>query len=399
MAASQALSAYLKEVYSKDGMANLVPDGAVILKKIPFKHDEKIGDKYIVPVQLTGEHGFSAGTGLIALNAAIAHVASEAQVSGGQLILRSQISYEQAARASESKAAFAKWTDARLIPFHSSMQRRVAFNCLYGNMGLGTVSANDTGVLTISTATFAPGAWLGMEGAVLEAFTAVSGGSQHDTSLTVTAVDIEARTVTVSGTSTAVVEGDILFLKGTRTKEMDGLDKIITATTTQFNIDPSTYGLWKGNSYSAGSAALSIGKIISAVARAVNKGLAEDVVCLVNPKAYANLNSAESSLRQYGVAKDGENGFETLRFHSSNGLIEIVPCLDVKEGDAFIFPPKQCMRIGSSDVTMKMPGKESDELVLQIPDYSGYEMRLFTEQQVFCRTPGHMVKITGIVNS
>lgn len=401
MAANQTLTAYLKEVYSADGVANLLPQNAVILKRVPFKADEKVGDKYIVPVQLTGEHGFSGGTGLVQLNAAIAHVASEAQISGAPLYLRSVITYDQAAKAASSKQAFAKWSEAKLIPFVESMQRRLEFNCLYGNMGLGTLSADDDGAggLTISAATFAPGAWLGMEGAVIEAFTAVSGGSQHDGDLTVTAVDIENRKITVSGTSTSCATGDILFLKGMRTKEMDGLHKIITATSSQFNIDPSAYSLWKGNTYSAGSAALSIGKILAAVERGVAKGLAEDVICLVSPKSFANLNSNEASLRQHGVAKQGENGFESLKFHASNGAIEVIPSPNVKEGHAFIFPPKQMSRIGSSDVTMKMPGKESEDLVLQVPDYNAYEMRLFADQQIFCRTPGQMILITDIVAS
>lgn len=399
MAANQTLTAYLKEIYSADGIVNLLPDNAVILKRVPFKQDEKIGDKYIVPVQLTGEHGFSGGSGLVSLNAAIAHVASEAQVSGGQLYLRSLITYDQAAKAASSKQAFAKWSDGKLIPFIDSMQRRLEFNCLYGNSGLGTVSGVSNQVITISTATFSPGAWLGMEGAIINAFTTVAGTTGHDSDLTITAVDVDARTITVSGTCSSVVAGDILFLKGMVTKEMDGLNKIVTASASQFNIDPAAYSLWKGNSYSAGSAALSLGKIVAAVALGVNKGLNEDVVCMVNPKAFANLNANESDLRAHGAGKDGENGFENLKFHSSNGLIEVVSNINVKEGDAFIFPPKQCMRIGSSDVTMKMPGKDNEDLVLQVPDYAAYEMRLFTEQQIFCRKPGHCIKITGIVNS
>jgi hypothetical protein len=278
------------------------------------------------------------------------------------------------------------------------MQRRVAFNCLYGNMGLGTVSGVNSQTITITTASFSPGAWLGMEGAILQAYTAVSGGSQHDGDLTITAVDVSARTITVSGTCSSVVANDILFLKGMRTVEMDGIDKIVTASSSQFNINPATYSLWAGNSYSAGSAALSFGKINAAVAKCVNKGLNEDLICLVNPGAFANLNASEAALKQHGAAKDGENGFETLRYYGPNGLIEVIPCLDVKEGDAFIFPPKQMSRIGSQDVSMKMPGKESEELVLQVPDYNAYEMRLFTEQQIFCRKPGHMCKITSIVN-
>lgn len=395
---AQSLSAYLKETYANE-IAKLVPDSVQLLKRIPFKQDEKVGAHYLVPVQLTGEHGFSAGgSGLIALNAALAHVASQASIDPKQLILRSVITYDQAARASSSKQAFQAWADGKLIPMAESFNRRLEFNCLYGNSGLGTVESNTSGALLISLATWAPGAFVGLEGAIVQAFTAVSGGSQHDGDLTITAVDVNARTVTVSGTNSSVVANDILFIKGCRTLEMDGLNKVITATSSQFGIDPSAYSLWAGNSYSAGSAPLTMGKVQSAVAMAVNKGLDEEVIVLVSPGAFANLNSNEAALRQYGAAKNGENGFETLKFYSVNGMIEIVPSINVKQGDAFVIPYKQCMRVGSIDVTMKMPGMQSEDLVLQVPDYNAYEMRMFTEQQIFCRTPGKCVKITGIIN-
>ncbi|MGL1297136.1 hypothetical protein ACSTKD_00170, partial [Vibrio parahaemolyticus] len=69
----------------------------------------------------------------------------------------------------------------------------------YGRQGLGKVTANSSGVLTISPDTWCSAMWLTLIGAPLEAWTAVSSGSQHNGTLTVTAVSVTNKTVTVSG--------------------------------------------------------------------------------------------------------------------------------------------------------------------------------------------------------
>jgi len=70
----------------------------------------------------------------------------------------------------------------------------------------------------------------------------------------------------------------------------------------------------------------------------------------------------------------------------------------VKEGEAFCVPLNKLKRLGSSDVTMRMPGQSEDQLVLQMPSNAGYEMRLFYDGNLFCERPAWMTKITAIVN-
>lgn len=181
---------------------------------------------------------------------------------------------------------------------------------------------------------------------------------------------------------------------------MAGVDKILTNTGSLFGINAATYGLWKSSSYAAGGAALTMAKVLSAVGKAVNRGLNEDVMVLVNPITWQNLNSDQAALRSYDNphSKDSKNGFESITFHGQNGKIEVVshPC--VKEGEGFILPIKKVKRIGSSDITFKTPGRE-DELFLQLPSNAGVELRLYTNQAIFIESPARCVKITGITNS
>jgi hypothetical protein len=398
---ASTISAWLKEVYA-DSIADLVPEGVKLLKLVPFSSgDKELGDQFVQPVALTHEHGFTAGSGAFSLNNHIAATYAEAQISGKNLLLRTAVSYDSAARASSSKRAFMRWSEQVVGNMTASFTKRLEILHFYGGTSLGVVSANNAGALTLTTATWAPGIWMGSEGMIIEAFTALTGGSQHDTDLTVDSVDVSTRTVTVTGTSTAVVQNDYLFYKGFRGAEMNGIDAIVTNSTTMYNINAGSYALWAGNSYSAGSARLTFQKIQAAIALAVNKGLDEKVHVFISPATWADLNTDLAALRKiddsYSKQK-GENGFESICFYSVNGEVEIVPSIYIKQGEAFVVPVKRLKRLGSTDVTMRMPGMSEEQLVLQLPSNAGYEMRLFADQQLFCERPGYLCKITSIVN-
>jgi hypothetical protein len=64
-------------------------------------------------VQLSHEHGLTyskADNGAFALNDAVSAVFKDAQLAGSQMLIRSAMGYEAAARASNDKKAFVKAT-------------------------------------------------------------------------------------------------------------------------------------------------------------------------------------------------------------------------------------------------------------------------------------------------
>lgn len=404
---ASTINAWVKEIYA-DSIQSLIPDGVKLVKMIKFSQGEKeLGDSYIQPVALTHEFGFSVGSGAFSLNDHVAATYGEAQVQGKNLLLRTAVSYDAMAKASNSKKAFAKWSEQVIGNMTSSFTKRLEILHFYGGTGLGTVSAlNDssgTNTLTISTASWASGIWAGSEGMELDAYTSTT-KQNSNAALVVSAVDLGARTVTVTGNSTdtaAIDVGSVLYFRGHYGNEMNGIDKLVTNSGTLYNISASSYALWKGNSYSCGSAKLTFKKIQHAISLAVNRGLDEKVVCFVSPATFADLNTDLSALQRidsnYRKSK-GEQGFESICFYSINGEVEVIPSIYVKEGEGFIVPPSKLKRIGSTDITMRMPGQQEDQLVLQLPSNAGYEMRLFTDQNLFCEKPAYMVKLTAIVN-
>lgn len=324
------------------------------------------------------------------------------------MVLRSILSYAAASRAlSGGPTAFESSTKFLVGNMLKSMARKLEIELLYGQQGYGTVSAIDGGrtTITVTTAQWAPGIWAGAEGMPIVFSNAAMNASRTGT-YNVVSVDMDARTVTVDAALDAgVIATDVIhhfgaFVSGS-SNEFAGIHKILTNTSSLFNINAGTYNLWKGVEYSAASAALSFTKILAAVARAVEKGLDQDIKLLVNPRTWANLVDSETARRRYdGSYKPGEfeQGANSIKFHGQNGMIEVEPSIYVKEGFAYGLVMDELVRVGSSDVTFKRPG-QGDEFFRDLENSAGYELRAYCDQAVFCAKPGIQILIKNIVNS
>lgn len=414
------LSGLFKEVYG-DSIIQLVPDSAKLVKMVEFEQrDKELGNKYHQPVIVQNEHGITyaaVDAGAFTLNAAISMITQDAQVQGSQMVLRSALSYDAAARASNSKKAFVKATQLLVENMVESITKRLEIACFYGATGLATTSSSANAsatstVITMTTASWATGMWAGMENAKINFYDAADAliSSSTDSIFTITAVDSTNRKLTVSGTATGITALDTaiaagactVYFNGAHANEMSGIDKILTNTGTLFNVSAATYGLWGANTHSAGSAALTMGKLLNGIAKAVERGLDEDVDVFTNPKTWANLMSDLAALRRYDGSYDKRklaNGSNGIVFYGQNGEIRINSHNIVKEGEAFALPVKKLTRVGAQDISFKRPGRGDDEIILELADAAGYEMRCYTDQAIFLETPARAVKITSIVNA
>jgi hypothetical protein len=211
------------------------------------------------------------------------------------------------------------------------------------------------------------------------------------------------KTITVTGTvageaatlrAAILANADLVSVNylGAFNVEMVGLQKIITNTTTLFNIDAAAYSMWSGNSYT-GTGALTFGQIMSANALPAQRGLQGKTTVLLPPTAWANLASDQASLRRYGdvETKTARNGFNVIEFYSQTGEMEIVAHNCVKNGDFFIVPLDKYKRVGSSDVVMSLPGMADGDILFNNQTQPGYIMRLYTDQALFGTTPSYSV--------
>ena len=314
------------------------------------------------------------------------------------MLLRSVMAYDAAyASLGGGDKAFEDGTKFLVANMMKSIVRKVEIALFYGQSGYGTIASTAANVLTITTAEWAPGIWVGSENMRLEIYDATSSTLRGDCK--VSSVDMANRTVTVDSLPAGTIATDVIYHYGAQGKEMPGLYKIITNASSLFGISASQYSLWKGNTFGA-AGALTFPKVSLALAAAVEKGLETSVVAFVNPRTWSDLMTDMAANRRFDSSyKKDEmvNGSESIEFHSQNGKIEIHSSIFVKEGHAFLISPDDFQRIGSTDITFKQPGK-SDEFFRELENNAGFELRCYSNQSLFCKAPGKQVIITGIVN-
>ena len=399
------LDGLFKEVYTPDGLINLMPEASRLVKGIEFSEDEKIGDKYVQPVALTYEHGITYGApaaGAFTLRAAGSMKTKKAEVDGYQMVLRSQMDYETAAKAQKGGArSFKKATQLQVENMMESLTKRLELSILYGQSGIGQASSSvntdaTTTVLQISTASWATGIWAGMENCPLNVFNASSGAlvsSGADSIFIISKVDVANKKLTVTGTATGIsaldtllstTAGDIFFdtarASASSYSEMVGLRAIMVNTGSLFGVSASTYNLWAGTLYDVGSTALTFGKIINGIAEASGRGLQEKMVVYLNDKTWANVASDQAAL------------------YSQNGEVELQPYNCVKEGEALGLPLKRIKRVGAQDLSFNSLGNDG-RIFRELSDGAGFEYRIYSDQSVFCETPAKLILFQNIVNS
>lgn len=425
------LNALYKVAYAK-GVEDLIPKASKIADMIPFVPAElQNGKQYEQPVVLSAEAGFTYSLdtqNAYDLNDSVGMNMQSAIVPGADIVLDSTVGYNQAARASHSATSFKSVMSTKFENMLKSTEKRLEIAYLYGNTGIGYAALQDVGspttslTFTVSTASWATGIWTGSENANI-VFALASDNTAVDSlrSFKISAVDPDLRKITVvagtQGTAGTIATletaieanalnifwyGSVSGSAGTFAyAEMAGLKKIFTNTGSLFGIDAAVYDLWRGNSVVT-TGQLTMAKVLSAVSKAVQRGLDSDAVVLVNPSTWADLASNLAALRRFDGSysrKKAENGSEVLEYVSQNGALKIVSYNIVKEGDCFIFPEDKVMRIGARELGLNDPTRPADEIFFTIPGKAGVGLRAYTNQAIFVEAPAQGVYISGIVNS
>ncbi len=403
------LNGFFKEQYA-DKLKDLIPEGLKVINAIPFAAKEKQGGNlFHQPVILGMEHGVtfaSSDEDAFNLLPAIAGQIKDAQVRGNPMVMRSILGYAAASRAMKGGAqSFMEATKYLVSNMLRSMSKKLEIQMLYGQKGYAAVESavlvGTPTLITIADAEWAPGIWAGAEGMPIDIYDSTLATLRG--SFVVASVDMDAKTisVTTSAFAAGVTTSDVIFHKGAKDHEFAGIHKILETTSgIMFNINVGSYNLFKGNSYPV-AGPLSFAKMTKAAARPVEKGLDSKLTVFVNPRGWADLLNDQAALRKYDSSYSPvkvENGSKSIVFHSQNGDLEIVPSIYVKEGYAYGLALEEWSRVGSSDITFKRPG-QGEDFFRDLENSAGYEMRLYTDQAVFCCAPGKNVLLTGIVNA
>src|SRR5690606_9186207 len=307
------------------------------------------------------------------------------------------------------RAAFADATEVQLTSIKSTMQKRLELSLLQGQRGLGIVAANDGGVLTITDASWSAFTWADMEGAVLEAWTTnAATATQHNGDLTISAVDFDAKTVTVTGTSTNVVQGDYLFFKGAKTatswRECAGLVKIGNHTSGDlFSISATTYSRWRSNVVSSLGPPTML-NILQGLRKARERGFRGLMTLMVPAVMFEKLNTDLAGSRRFdGSYQRGKavNGFENITFHGTTGPTEIMihPLLWDSQALAIPFQSAGLRRVGAYDQKYLKAGADSEDIWFVLQDYPAHEARYGYDQAIIAEKPSTFVAFNGATYS
>lgn len=398
-----------KEVYG-DTLLDVVPMSSVVYDIVKYKKGKKLGKKFVQTAALTLEHGFTsngvAGS-VVTLKDPVNAVFDDANIQGVELIGRSRIAYTAASSAvSEGPEAFADaWTQV-LVNLRKASMKRLELQLLRGTGGLGILSGNSSGTLTLTDASWSPSTWAGMKGCIIEAWDGIgySADNQHNGDLTISAVSRANKTVTVTGTNTNVTTGDYLFFDGHRTasasNEMTGLVQCAANSGTLHGISGATYDTWLGNTFSMGGAP-TMGKFLTALNDAIDMGLEEKAYLLVPTATFAILNANVSTSRRFDGSysrKQASNGAQAISFFGASGELEVRLHPYLWKGEAVAFPESAFDRIGSADMGMGVPGlpDSGSQIFFHDTTTNSAEARSFSHQALFCKAPSQCVYINGI---
>ncbi len=425
-----SLNGNFKNVYG-DKIMDLVPETDILYRNDRIKFVSKKGREGIQfnqPVLLSLPSSATWGLNGPTLNTPIAMQMGNATVTGSAITMRDVLSYDSAARAASSEAAFEGTVGLVLKTLFKAHAKFAEIDLLYGNGPItsgvslaqsvtvtqnGGSGANVT--LTITYGTWAPAIFSGFQNATLDLY---QGGSLLNTvaALQIVTVNVVPTGPTVGGTITLTGNASDLNAVYAATggtaidfywhsafgNNMVGIAGILRNTGQLFGISAATYDLWQANSFDCGSTQLTFSKLQQAVALAVSRGLDEGVMSLVSPVTFADLVNEQAGARRYDSSyapKKNENGSEALTYWGPSGKIEVVPHMFCHQGEAFIFPPAELIKVGPLDhISPTLPGIDGD-IFFQSPTQASYEVRLFSDFGLLNNMPAKSTYVSAIKNS
>ena len=376
-----------KRVYGD--LQNILPEDYMLAAEIPFSGKQKVGEKYLEAIVLTNENGVTFGGSsqdAFELNPSVAGAVKQAEVTPFITVLGSIVPWGVMSRAAggteqaffsatkhvvknnlRSHGKFQEITrlygqaDLMLgsVSYATATYRDVAFTT-----GTGTLTVNGTSVaftngvnttskhILFAPGQFAAGIWVGSEGSTIQQIIKATGVVAAEGKIV--SVDTRVGVIEVDFTPVVAtaVDSHIIGFKGwSDTKEMIGINKILSNTGTLFGIPTGNYSLWKGNTVALGAVKFTLGRLQDGIADAVNRGgLDGKLCCLVNPRTWATLTTTEAGLRRYddSYKMESNNGFESIKFYSQNGIIEVKSHRYVKEGEAYCLHLPDWSRSGSA---------------------------------------------------
>lgn len=322
-----SITPYLKEVY-QGRIREQLNSETKTLKRITRSGagvTSEIGGKYVTfPVHTRRNSGIGSRNEMEALPVPGQQGHAAARVGLKYAYGGLQITGQAIALSDSDAKAFAKVLDDEINGLKDDVKKDMNRQ-IYGNGSgrIGTVITAGTGVNTVAVSD----ARLFQIGALVDLVTLPS--TVVAAARTVTAIDVAAKTVTLSGATFTAAVGQIIVRNGSLGREITGLEAIVSNTGTLYNIDPTVEPEWTAEVDANGGTtrALTEGRMIEMADRIRTRGGKTTVIfqSLGLRRAYFNLLSQQ---RQVVNEQKFTGGFTGLAFTTDDGEIPVVADVD-----------------------------------------------------------------------
>jgi len=165
----------------------------------------------------------------------------------------------------------------------------------------------------------------------------------RQTNITVTTVNEDTNEVTVTGTLTGVVAGDILVRKGSFNREWTGLAAIVDNASTLYGINPAAQRLWKSEVNNQGGVETPFSEAtFMRMSDRLGKRGSKPTVILTTDGVQRSYWQTLVQQRRFTGSKKFEGGFEGLEFIAgAAGSIPMVVDNDAPKGTAYFLNEKK----------------------------------------------------------
>lgn len=413
------VQAYLKTTFGPP--IDVLPEENTLCNDIKFiPQDKRPGDKYVFPVRLQHEHGFTYNSDHSAFTLLTAKDSNvkRAELEGAEIAGVANVSYGIAAKmgtgTAENSRSYKQAVADVIEGLMLGGEIRRELSILYGSgssglANLGVVNSvisavTTTLVVTITRASYAPGLWPQLIGAGFDFHT--SGGTSHTSNaeMVLTAVNPSNTRLTFTGNATdvaAVLAADVITFRGSRAVSCVGLQAIFENTGSLFNIDAAVFPQWRANTYAV-SGPFTFDKLQEGLATPHENGLTDGIKVYLGARAWTDLMTDEAALRRHvgaDAAGKAKAGYSKIEFDSICGKCELITHRYFKQSLAMGIPTQYAARVGAQDLSFSVPGNKNTWFWRELDAQAGSQMRVYGDQAVILEKPNHAIMWTSIASS
>lgn len=387
----------LKEVYETQMQDQLQSD-VLTLKRIEKTSEgvtHEVGGRYVrFPIRTKRNHGIGARSENEALPISRTQDYKSAQIPLKYLYGSLEMTGQTFELAQKNFQAFASVLDQEVSGLKEGLTKdtnRQVYGTPAGKIATATAIGTTTTFIT------ANGQYV-EEGMFIDIFTnadAVRVANVEITTVTEAAGVITATFTPAAGAATAV--GDYFTRDNSGGKELTGLQSMVSATGTLFNIDPAVVSVWKStvDSNAGVNRALSEGLMISMVDKIRTKGGGTPSVIFSNlgvRRSYFNLLVQQ---RRTTNTTDFKGGFKGLAFTTDQGDVPMVADVDCQPNRMLFLNEKEIKLYEAGDWSfMNRDGSSWQRIITAAGSFDAYESKLYK----YCELGTHRRNAHGLIS-